>query len=42
MINYKNFILTITQNGCIIRDSHGKFICMTPTENEAYEYIDNI
>ena len=39
-MQYNNFDLQITSDGCIIRDSAGKFVAYTETDKSAIELID--
>lgn len=39
-MQYKNYYIQITESGCIIRDSKGKYLVQAETEKAAREWID--
>ena len=41
-MQYNGYNLQIVDDGCIIRDNKGNYLLMVDTEDEAYEYIDNV
>lgn len=41
-MQYRNYEIQHTSDGCIIRKSTGEYIIKVPTETEAEEYIDDL
>ena len=41
-VQYDNYDIQTVEYGCIIRDSSGKYIASTPTEDEAIEYVKDL
>ena len=41
-MQYNCYELQLTENGCIIRDSKGKYVLLADTEDEACEYVDSL